>query len=144
MATSGAAVREKVQRFLADILGTVEVDRDGDFTFAFESTRVFVSIIEQEDRTLVKIFAPLVLKVPPSPELYEHIALHAGDYLFGSFELDQADEGFTILFYHVLLGDYLDGEELHNAVRAIANIADDTDDELKAKFGGQRFADLGS
>ncbi|MFT4089006.1 MAG: hypothetical protein QM658_17985, partial [Gordonia sp. (in: high G+C Gram-positive bacteria)] len=40
---------------------------------------------------------------------------------------------------HNLLGDFLDPEELMSAVYGLAFVADDVDDELKAKFGGLRF-----
>ncbi len=43
---------------------------------------------------------------------------------------------------HTLLGDYLDEEELHNAVGAVVTTADRLDDELQSRFGGKRSEDL--
>ena len=40
------------------------------------------------------------------------------------------------------LGDYLDEEELHNAVGAVVTTADRLDDELQSRFGGKRSEDL--
>jgi hypothetical protein len=46
-----------------------------------------------------------------------------------------------IFFEYSLLGNYLDKEELLNAVAAVALISDELDDEAINLFGGKRFID---
>jgi hypothetical protein len=54
------------------------------------------------------------------------------------------DDGRTGIlgFEHAILGDHLDAPELHQAVAAVGFTADRLDDELQARFGGKRLADL--
>ena len=46
-----------------------------------------------------------------------------------------------VAFDHTLLADYLDPEELVQAVVAVAVTADDVDDTVHDKFGGKRYTD---
>ena len=55
--------------------------------------------------------------------------------------MSEKEGKFTLWLTHSLLGDYLDIEELKSAVATMANTADRLDDELKAKFGGERYDD---
>lgn len=134
-------VKDKVQRYLSDQVGSVEIDRDGDFTFQFGSARIFISCYAMNDeRTLIDITFILLSGVQPTPELYEYVAVE-GDYRFGNLTVVRNDESelVQILFTHSLLGDYLDPDELMVAVGVMVNTADDLDDELKKRFGGNVF-----
>lgn len=134
-------LRVKVQRIVADRLGTVEVDKDGDVTFAQGSTRVWIRVIAQEERSVVKVFAPIVTGVKATPELFRWLALASGRYLFGSIDVVEKDDTLDTFFYHCLLGDFLDPEELHTAIGAVVLTADELDDELREEFGGKRWTD---
>ena len=46
---------------------------------------------------------------------------------------------FKVWIAHNLLGDHLDSDELIASVGMMAVVADHLDDELKARFGGQRW-----
>jgi len=60
---------------------------------------------------------------------------------FGAFATDQNEQ--AILFSHTILGGTtLDPEELVATLRDVALIADEYDDKLMQKYGGQRMADL--
>jgi hypothetical protein len=91
------------------------------------------------DWTVVNLWIPLLLEVKETPEVFEHIALHADDYIFGHLNAHRTDDGLTILLNHSLLGDYLDEDELMRAAVLMVSVADDLDDELKTQFGGRRF-----
>ena len=133
------AVREKVQRYLLEVLNKVEVDRDGDFTFRQGSARIFVSVHPfGEDKTTVKVLAPVVFDAPASPELFKHVATE-GSYKFGHLSCNEKDGKVTIYFLHTLLGDFLDPEELKMATFLLARTADEIDDEIVGKFGGKKF-----
>jgi hypothetical protein len=135
-------LKDKVQRYLTDLIGVFEVDRHGDFTFQIGSARVFVSVGElSNDRTYIGITVPLLFEVPPSPEVFKHIALHADDWIFGHLSAVEHDTGVNIFFSHRLLGDYLDPEEFRGALIAVAGTSDQLDNELQAQFGGRRFHD---
>jgi hypothetical protein len=134
-----AAVRDKVQRYLLEVLNTVEVVRDGDFTFRQGSARVFISVQSfGGDKVTVKIVAPIVHDTPVSPEVYKYVATE-GSYKFGHLSCNEKDGKVSVYFAHTLLGDFLDPEELKMAVFLLAKSADEVDDEIVGKFGGKRF-----
>jgi hypothetical protein len=60
---------------------------------------------------------------------------------FGAFAY--VKEGELVLFLHSILGgDTLDAPELTATIRDVALIADDWDDKIISRFGGQRMQDL--
>ena len=134
-----AVVKDKVQRYLTDLLGSVQVDRDGDFSLRQGSARVFVRVAPLgEDRTFVAVWAETNLEVPPSPELYKFIAT-GNRYSFGCLRCREADGKVSVIFGHSLLGVFLDPDELKMTVVVVAQTADEIDDEIMTKFGGRKF-----
>ena len=71
--------------------------------------------------------------------MFEYVALHADDYIFGHLNAVRGDDGLLICLSHALLGDYLDEDELVRAVGAMLATADRMDDELKTQFGGNKL-----
>ena len=134
-----AVVKDKVQRYLLEVLKTVTIDRDGDFTFREGSTRLFISVQPFGDSSAsVRIVAPIINEAPASPELFKFIATD-GSYKFGHLTCQEKDGKVSILFNHTLLGDFLDPDELKLAVFLMARTADELDDEIVTKFGGRKF-----
>lgn len=128
---------------LVDVFGSIEVTRDGDFTFPFESTRVYIRPFRIDPRsTVVNVYAITNVDVPPSEELFRFVALNADAALFGHLGALERDNVVDIVFSHRLLADYLDKQELKRAVVAVATSADEVDDIIKDNFGGQRYKDL--
>lgn len=139
---SVAEVKEKVQRTLAKEFGTISVDADGDYWVTAGSARVYVAVKEWGERSVVDVFAQTNFGLTPSPELYEWVAKHTSSYRFGHVSLIEFDDGSArVDFRHLLLGDFLDPDELLVAVRAVGITADEIDDEIKDRFGGRRFHD---
>ena len=87
--------------------------------------------------------SPGLFEVPLTPELYKHVAIHADDWWFGHlFVVPNEETGLgTVVARHVLMGDYLDKDELLYAVKGVAGSGDDIDDRLKEQFGGKRYED---
>ena len=85
------------------------------------------------------IFCPALLDVPVTPALFEYVATN-NKYRFGKLSVIILESGKAVVEVgYALLGTYLDPEELTVAVGMVAGLADDLDDEMKAKFGGRRF-----
>jgi hypothetical protein len=141
MAGDVAAVNAKVQQYLTQNFGNVNIDKDGDFSLRYGSARVFVSTTTADDAdfTWVRLNVLVLTEVKETPEVLEYIALHANDYIFGHLSAYRNEDGLGIFLSHTLLGDYLDEQELVRAVGAVLGSAEDLDDELQAKFGGKRF-----
>lgn len=146
MAADLDALRGKVQRMLTERLGTVQVDRDGDFTIRHGSAQVFVLCRAVDDSfTYISVEAPLLRGVPKSPEFFERIAM-GNAFRFGSltcWENSEDPSTVNVVFGHRLLADYLDAEELMASLAAVAGSSDQLDDELQQQFGGQRFHEDG-
>ena len=138
MSNTVAVTKEKVQRYLTDFLGSVSIDRDGDFHVRSGSTMVFLRVVPfGETESVVNIFAPTNRGVPESAELYKYIATRR--FYFGSLSAAAKDGAVNVSFQHNLLGEYLDPDELRTALKGVAISADALDDEIKSSFGGVRF-----
>ena len=143
----------KVQRLLTGPMG-LRIQLEGNtisVTFSDVSTRLNLSVMEWgtnkdgDPQSLVRISAPILWQVDPSPGLYEWVAREGGSYLFGHISVHEdstAPGKLFVMMSHTLLGDYLDEEELSSALYAVLGTADKLDDELKQKFGGKRLADF--
>ena len=114
---------------------------DGGFQVPFDSTAVNINVLAQESRTLVQLYVPLLRQLPPSPQLFEYVATEGQAYFFGHCRYIRDIDGGLLVFEHTLLGDYLDADELHSAVAALASTGNDLDDDLQKRFGGKRFVD---
>jgi hypothetical protein len=139
-----AAMRQQVQRILARQVGSIQVTADEEFSFPYESTRIFVRVDPfGENGTTVSVYAITNADIPPSPELFHYVATEGSSWTFGHLGAGEAEDGtVTTTFRQTLLGEYLDPLELRAAVVAVATTADDLDDQIKERFGGKRMADL--
>jgi hypothetical protein len=135
-------LREKVERYVADLIGPYEVNEWDKIHFRWGSAHVFLECMTYgEEESVVFISIPLLYYLTPAPELFRYVGLHADDWHFGHLSVteNKDDDRLKLWLTHSLLGDYLDVEELKTAVAAMARTADGLDDELKAKFGGERY-----
>ena len=150
-------VKDKVSRYAREVFNIVQLDDDGDLVIPFESTKVWVQFIEREvdperedfwnenqlSRTVVRIWAPTIIDVKPSNELYKWVATEGADFFYGHCKVTGfGDSGnVQVLFEITIPGDTIDPGELKQALLAVAFTADDLDDELQKKFGGKRVDD---
>jgi hypothetical protein len=106
------------------------------------SSYVMVNVVAiGEERAIVRCVAQLVKGVRmEAPLAFQLLELNSV-LRFGAF--GYVKEGSLIIFLHSILGgDTLDPEELIATIRDVALIADDWDDKIIAKYGGQRMQDL--
>lgn len=138
-------VKKKTQQILTDILGSVRIDKDGDFVVTHESAAVFVTVTEGfgDDGTIIGVECPMVVDVKVTSDLYKWIATEGQSYILGSCRLMSGDDFKTamIAFRYNIIGDDVDESELKAAVFAVTLSANKLDDELKKKFGGRLFTE---
>ncbi len=106
------------------------------------SAYVMISVIPWgKDKAMVRCVAQLVKGIDVDGPLALQL-LELNTFLrFGSFAFDPQQQ--TVLFVHTILGGTtLDKEELMATLRDVALIADEYDDKLVEKYGGQRMLDL--
>jgi hypothetical protein len=134
--------REEIRRALTNIVPSLDVDRDGDFSFPNGSAHVFVSVTQVNDWIVAKVSAPILFNAPKTGALYKHIASTAGNYWFGHpYVLEDADGSAQVALEHCVLVNNFDSYAFTEAVRSVAVVANKIDDELKELFGGETFYD---
>ena len=106
------------------------------------SAYVMINVVPWGDnRAMVRCTAQLVKGVDVDGPLAKQLLELNSHLRFGAFAVDAAEH--TVLFTHTILGGTtLDPEELHATLRDVALIADEYDDKLVEKYGGQRMLDL--
>jgi Putative bacterial sensory transduction regulator len=106
------------------------------------SAYVMITVVPWgHNRAMVRCTAQLVKGVDVDGPLAKQLLELNGHLRFGAFAVDVAEK--TVLFTHTILGGTtLDPEELHATLRDVALIADEYDDKLMKKYGGQRMIDL--
>ena len=115
---------------------------EGLFVVKQGSSIVMINVLAwNADRAVVRCVAQLVkgvtMEVPLALQLLETNALMR----FGAFAYVPA--GDVIIFSHTLLGGgTLDPVELTTTIRDVAIIADEYDDRIAARYGGQTMQDL--
>jgi hypothetical protein len=121
----------------------------GDAVVAFEDEPLFIITIGSAVAStrvipwgtgdaLVTTRAYVVTGIDLTPELTYYL-LRANDSIyFGRFALDCEDD---IVFEHSLVGSSCDRIELKHSVTTVLRLADEYDDEIVARWGGQRALD---
>lgn len=130
-----------IERTLQDSPAYRKVD-DSLYLIKQGSAYVMISVVAWGDnRAMVRCTAQLVKGVNVDGPLAKQLLELNRHLRFGAFAWDPSEQ--TILFSHTILGGTtLDSEELVATLRDVALIADEYDDKLMKKYGGQRMADL--
>lgn len=142
----------KVQRILTQHLG-YKFQMQGDVMYlAFEDASTVVTVRcvpfgSQDERlpqVLVHILCPVLIDVKPTPELLEWVARNATTRWFGALGLENGSdsESVNLSLSQTLVGDTIDPMELALPLLLMLKTADELDDELQARFGGRRVADV--
>ena len=130
-----------IERTLQDSPAYRKVD-DALYIIKQGSAYVMISVVPWGDnRAMVRCASQLVKGVDVDGSLAMQLLELNGHLRFGAFAMDSLEH--TILFTHTILGGTtLDPEELTATLRDVALIADEYDDKLVKKYGGQRMIDL--
>lgn len=151
-------VKDKVNRYTSALFGDdVRIDENGGLRIQIGSTMVFVDVHEKySDKesiefaqkfslsiTFIEVFAPVLVGLKPSLDLFKWVAIEGQQQTYGSFALIEAGDGsLNLIFQMNLAGDEIDQGELNNALMSIGFIADGKDEELQKIFGGSRLEDM--
>lgn len=108
-----------------------------------ESAAVFVLVdVDEEGTGTVTVDSPILQKVRPTARLYEELLT---ERQFRSFrwEVDiDADDGTALLRLGVpllVLENDFAAEQIIPLIHILGNLADEIDDDLMSRFGGERF-----
>ncbi|MEW6060043.1 MAG: YbjN domain-containing protein [Actinomycetota bacterium] len=135
--TTADVLRPYLQQQIASIMGVASIppDEDGDIVIRQGSTLCFARVLDGPTGPLFRVFAPVLKNVTESDALFERLnALNVGAPYVRFFWSD----GFVYCGMD-LLAEYLQREEIGNALAAVGWNADNLDELLKQEFGGERM-----
>lgn len=150
-------VKDKVQRYVSELFDHVSLTDDGGLRIPIGSTAIFVDFVEVQDgetiafnkehdlsMTYIRVYAPVLIMVKPTNELFKWIATEGQSHDYGSYRFisDDKEEMTIIEFSYSLPGDTLDSGELKNAVFSVLFSSDGQDEELQKKFGGKLYEEF--
>lgn len=106
------------------------------------SAYVMVNVVPWgKEKAMVRCVSQLVKGVLMTEDLAVQLLQLNAHLRFGAFAFDPV--GDLVLFIHSILGGHtLDPEELLTTLSDVALIADEYDDKLASKWGGQRMQDV--
>jgi len=113
-------------------------DRPG-FSFVAGSTLVYAYVIPcGDDGATLQAYSPVVAGAEMNLELAMFLLHENDDMRFGAFSV--SEDGTIYYNYNVVAGT-VDKEELKAAILGVVGVADDYDDKIVAKWGGQTVKD---
>ena len=130
-----------IERTLQDSPAYRKID-DSLYVIKQGSAYVMITVVPWgENRAMVRCTSQLVKGVDIDGPLAAQLLELNAHLRFGAFGWDPTDK--IVVFTHTILGGTtLDPEELTATLRDVALVADDYDDKLMKKYGGQRMIDL--
>ena len=130
-----------IERTLQDSPAYRKID-DQLYVIKQGSAYVMINVVPWGDnKAMVRCASQLVKGINADGPLALQLLELNAHLRFGAFAWDPAEH--TVLFTHTILGGTtLDPEELMATLRDVALIADEYDDKLVKKYGGQRMVDL--
>ena len=133
-----------VERIEEALYGNPAVRKLDDRVFVVKQGSTFIMMNVEaldEERAQVRCIAQLVKGVNMTPELAYELLQQNTRLRFGAFAY--AERARLVLITHSLLGgSTLDAEEVQETLSDIAVLADEYDDQIISRFGGERMSDL--
>ncbi len=132
------ACYEKVAGWMQELFGKVPCARS-DFPglgMLMGSALVEVLIYPREnDEAVINTRSYVVRGAQLDADLMHFLLRENIDMVFGAFGVDQQGD---ILFEHSILGSNCDKNEFKRSVVAVSEVADDYDEQIVARWGGER------
>lgn len=105
------------------------------------SARITVTVTPRGDSaSVLRAFSWVVTGPERSPELHKYLLEQNLNFVLGAFGIDSDGD---VLFTYAVPGEGLSAAQVLFAVYAVLGTADDYDDDIMSKFGGQRALDRG-
>jgi hypothetical protein len=139
-----ASIKNNVRKILTSEFGSISEDDNGSFFIRNESTVAFVDISDWDHAGQnVGIIEVYSIVSSGLKEVNKDLAVELTTDLsrrFGSwFFLKRPDGLWNLLFKADLIGATVDAAELINAVMLVAIVANEEDDKIVRKYGGEVF-----
>lgn len=124
----------KVEEYLGELFEDPYLDPEGYFYVRYGTTVLEISVAAcGPEEAVVTIQSYCVQDVEPDEELMAGLLELNHRITVGSFSM----EGNDIFFAHSLFGRHLEPRDLLRTITSVAEIADEYDDKIVARYGGQ-------
>ena len=138
------SIKNNVRTILANHFGSISEDANGSFFIQNESAVAFIGVDDWEhdgqNVGVIEVFAIVAMGLK---EVNKDLAVELSTDLsrrFGSWFFLKRDDGqYNLIFKTDLIGATVDPAELINAVMLVAIVANEEDDKIVRKYGGQVF-----
>jgi hypothetical protein len=130
-------VYEKVSVWMREMFGemTMMSTQRPEFALRMGSAMVRINVRPWgDDDAIVSSVCWVVTGAEKTPALLEYLLRQNNLMRFGAFSIDQEGD---IFFDYAIVGSTCDKIELKTAVMAVLTTADDLDDEIVSRFGGE-------
>ena len=139
-----ASIKNNVRKILTSEFGSISEDDNGSFFIRNESTVAFVDISDWDHAGQnVGVIETYAIVASGLKEVNKDLAVELTTDLsrrFGSwFFLKRPDGLWNLLFKADLIGATVDAAELINAAMLVAIVANEEDDKIVRKYGGEVF-----
>ena len=139
-----ASIKNNVRKILTSEFGSISEDDNGSFFIRNESSVAFVDISDWDhggqNVGIIEVYSIVSAGLK---EVNKDLAVELTTDLsrrFGSwFFLKRPDGLWNLLFKSDLIGATVDAAELINAVMLVAIVANEEDDKIVRKYGGEVF-----
>lgn len=139
-----SSIKNNVRKILTNEFGSISEDNNGSFFIRNESTVAFIDVADWDhdgqNVGVIEIYAIVAMDLK---EVNKDLAVECVTDLsrrFGTwFFLKNVEGKYNLIFKTDLIGATVDAAELINAVRLVAIVANEEDDKIVRKYGGQVF-----
>jgi len=132
---------DKVSELLRDEFGRQAAVHNERPIFYITAGSAYVTIAVEalgEKESVVRALSWVVTGAETTPELTKYLLNANQNFRFGAYAMDDVGD---ILFTHAFYGENLSRDALLYTVYGVARVADDSDDQIVQRFGGQRGVD---
>ena len=132
---------DKVSTWIQEFFSHVPwepLDDEHGFGLFMGSAWVEVAVRPWKEDTVINVSSNVVSGAKVDRELLQFLLNENDDLVFGAFSMNGAGD---IIFQHTIVGPTCDPEELQASVDAVLEVADEYDDRIVEKWGGQRALD---
>lgn len=135
------ATFEKIVPWMKDLFGSFAGQREDApaFSVSVGSAMALTMVYPwRDDEAVISTRAWVVTGAELTPELMHYLLRENDRMSFGAFGIDPDGD---IFFEHTILGSTCDQPELKSSVLSVVLVADEYDDEIVSRWGGQRAID---
>jgi len=132
---------EKLTGMMKELFGAFASPRQDSpaFGISMGSAYTVVSVLPwREDEAIFTTRSYVVTGIEIVPELMYYLLRENDRMRFGAYGIDRDND---IFFEHTIVASTCDLEELKSSVLAVVYTADQADDEITSRWGGQRAVD---